>query len=211
MKTLSGFMMLAALVMLLAGCGENAKGPDQQITPPSTADASSQQAPSPDQIAVDKEPTVLKQVEPKYPELALKAGLEGRVVVKIWVGADGTPKQVVILKSDSDVFNQVTIDAAKQFLFTPAYIKDKPVSVWVSVPFKFKLADKASDTASTEETSFMKGYIAAKEEGLSTLQKEEAAARASGKPDAALLQKIQKVKAEIQVLKDAMRAMQGPK
>jgi hypothetical protein len=27
-------------------------------------------------------------------------------------------------------------------VFTPAYMNNGPVSVWVSVPFKFRLADK---------------------------------------------------------------------
>jgi TonB family protein len=211
MKTLAGIITIAAFVVFFDGCGENAKGPEKQITPPSAANASVQEAPPPDQVAVDKEPTLLKKVEPVYPELAKKAGLEGKVWVKILVDTEGKPKQVVILKSDSDVFNQVAVDAANQFLFTPAYLKDKPVSVWVSVPFKFKLADKVSKPGSPEEASFMKGYIAAKEEGLSTLQKDEAAARASGKPDPALQQKIQKAKAEIQVLRDALRAMEGAK
>lgn len=99
-------------------------------------------APPADFVAVEKEPVVVKKVEPKYPELAMRAGLEGKVWVKIWVDKEGKPKQVVILKSDAEIFNEPAVEAAKQFLFTPAYMNNGPVSVWVSVPFKFKLADK---------------------------------------------------------------------
>jgi periplasmic protein TonB len=98
--------------------------------------------PPADFVAVEKEPVVVKKVEPKYPELAMRAGLEGKVWVKIWVDKEGKAKQVLIMKSDAEIFNEPAIEAAKQFVFTPAYMNNGPVSVWVSVPFKFRLADK---------------------------------------------------------------------
>jgi len=220
MKTQLGFVAAALLLVILEGCGENTKGPEQPATPASTSSVTSQEAPPADVVSVDKEPTLLKRVDPVYPELAMKSGLEGKVWVKIWVDTEGRPKEVKILKSDSDVFNQVTIDAAKQFLFTPAYIKGKPVPVWVSVPFAYKLADKATGEQSSQsvsksgpagESSFMKGYIAAKEEALAAMQKEMASAQTNGKADTALERKIQKARTELQALKDALRAMQAAK
>ncbi len=99
-------------------------------------------APPADFVAVEKEPVVVKSVKPKYPEMAMRAGLEGRVWVKIWVDKEGKPKEVRILKTDAEIFNEPAIEAAKQFLFTPAYMNNGPVAVWVSVPFKFNLADR---------------------------------------------------------------------
>jgi len=99
-------------------------------------------APPADFVPVEKEPVIIKKVEPKYPELAMRAGLEGKVWVKIWVDKEGKAKQVVVLKSDAEIFNEPAVEAAKQFVFTPAYMNNGPVAVWVSVPFKFKLADK---------------------------------------------------------------------
>ncbi|MDH3251972.1 MAG: TonB family protein [Ignavibacteria bacterium] len=98
--------------------------------------------PPADFVPVEKEPEIVKKVEPKYPELAMRAGLEGKVWVKIWVDKEGKAKQVVVLKSDAEIFNEPAVEAAKQFVFTPAYMNNGPVSVWVSVPFKFKLADR---------------------------------------------------------------------
>ena len=209
MKTISAIITTAMFAIVLAGCGEHNKGPDQQFTPPSV-NASQQQSRQADFIPVEKEPIIIKKVEPVYPELAKKAGLEGKVWVKVWVDTDGCAKQVDILKSDSDVFNQACIDAAKQFLFTPAYFRNKPVGVWVSVPFKFKLADK-SDKAGREEISFMQGYLAAKEDAVTKMEEEAASAQQSGKPVAELKQKIQQAKAEIQTLKEALRAMRETK
>lgn len=100
------------------------------------------EGPPADFVPVEKEPVVVRKVEPKYPELAMRAGLEGKVWVKIWVDKEGKPKQVVVIKSDAEIFNEAAIEAAKQFLFTPAYMNNGPVAVWVSVPFRFKLADR---------------------------------------------------------------------
>jgi protein TonB len=100
------------------------------------------EGPPADFVPVEKQPEIVKKVEPKYPELAMRAGLEGKVWVKIWVDKEGRPKQVVVLKSDAEIFNEPAVEAAKQFVFTPAYMNNGPVSVWVSVPFKFKLADR---------------------------------------------------------------------
>ena len=98
-----------------------------------------EEAPPADFVPVEKEPQVIKKVEPKYPELAMRAGLEGKVWVKIWVDKEGKPRKAVVIKSDAEIFNEPSVDAAMQFLFTPAYMNNGPVSVWVSVPFKFKL------------------------------------------------------------------------
>jgi protein TonB len=99
-------------------------------------------APPADFVPVEKEPVVVKKVEPKYPELAMRAGLEGKVWVKIWVDKEGKARQVIVLKSDAEIFNEPSVEAAKQFVFTPAYMNNGPVAVWVSVPFKFTLKDR---------------------------------------------------------------------
>lgn len=99
-------------------------------------------APPADFVPVEKEPVAIKKVEPKYPDLAMRAGLEGKVWVKIWVDKEGKAKQVVILKSDAEIFNEPAVEAAKQWVFTPAYMNNGPVAVWVSIPFRFKLAER---------------------------------------------------------------------
>ena len=98
--------------------------------------------PPADFVPVEKMPEIVRRVEPKYPELAIRAGLEGKVFVKIWVDKEGKVKQVIVQKSDAEIFNEAAVEAARQFVFTPAYMNNGPVAVWVSVPFKFKLADR---------------------------------------------------------------------
>ena len=96
--------------------------------------------PPPDEfVAVDKMPQAVGTIIPHYPELAKRAGLEGSVYVKVLVDEAGKPLKAIVIKSDHEIFNQTSIDAAMQFQFTPAKRDNKPVAVWVVVPFRYRL------------------------------------------------------------------------
>ncbi len=88
---------------------------------------------------VTKKPEVVKRVSAQYPESAKTAGLQGNVVLKMLIGGDGRVQEVKVLKSDSPELEAAAIDAAKQFVFTPAEKDGEPVRVWLAVPFTFKL------------------------------------------------------------------------
>lgn len=89
---------------------------------------------------VEKYPMILMNPSPQYPDLARSAGIEGTVYVKMWVAKDGTVKTAEVVKSSSEIFDQAALDAAKKWLFTPAIMNSRPVSVFVTVPFKFRLS-----------------------------------------------------------------------
>jgi TonB family protein len=72
--------------------------------------------------------------------------------VKLWIDKEGGVKKVVIQKSASDIFDQAALDAARQFVFKPALSKNRPVDVWVSVPFHFKLNGSKSSADSTQSS-----------------------------------------------------------
>ena len=90
-------------------------------------------------IPVEKQPQPIKQPQPKYPELAQRAGIEGNVWVKILVDKEGKPKKVTIVKSDAEVFDESAKEAAMNSLFTPAVMNNGPVACWVVIPYRFKL------------------------------------------------------------------------
>lgn len=92
-------------------------------------------------VPVEKPPQIVKRAVPVYPEMAMRAGLEGTVYVKILVDKDGKPKKAVVIKSTTEIFNDSAVEAAMQFVFTPAVMNNGPVKVWVAIPFKFKLKD----------------------------------------------------------------------
>jgi protein TonB len=92
-------------------------------------------------VPVEKEPQVVKRVIPRYPEMAIRAGLEGTVWVKILVDKDGRARKAVVIKSTAEMFNDDAVKAALEFVFTPAVMNNGPVKVWVSIPFRFQLKD----------------------------------------------------------------------
>jgi TonB family protein len=90
-------------------------------------------------IPFEKPPAIVSRALPVYPEIARRVNLEGIVVANLWIDKRGKVRDVKIIKSDSEIFNQAVIDAAKQTLFTPAMMNNGPVSVWMAMTFTFQL------------------------------------------------------------------------
>ncbi|OPX35160.1 energy transducer TonB [candidate division KSB1 bacterium 4484_188] len=88
--------------------------------------------------ALSEKPVVLKRVEPVYPELARKAGIEGMVVVKVLITTKGDVEKVEVIKSHP-MLDDAAVAAAKQFKFKPGKQRDRYVKVWMTIPFTFKL------------------------------------------------------------------------
>ena len=74
----------------------------------------------------------------EYPPLAVEIGMEGRVTVKVLVGTEGQVIQIGSM-SGPDIFYDEVKNKAKNLEFTPGLQNGKPVKVWVTVPFNFKL------------------------------------------------------------------------
>lgn len=89
---------------------------------------------------VEKQPEVLKQVKPGYPEIARKAGIEDRVTVNALVGKTGKVEKIGDIVG-AEVFHEAAKAAALQWEFTPAIQNDRPVKVWVAIPFNFTFRD----------------------------------------------------------------------
>lgn len=87
-------------------------------------------------------PQVIVAKPPEYPEIAVKSNLGGRVVVKMLVDRWGKVKDVAVVASTEEVFNDCTLEAARGYIFRPAIMNKRPVSVWVVMPFVYKLAEK---------------------------------------------------------------------
>ena len=81
-----------------------------------------------------------------YPELAIKAGLEGVVFLKCLINTKGEVEQTQVLKpSGSDIgFEEAAQAAMMKVQWNPAKQRDRNVKVWVSVPVRFTLTDLKS-------------------------------------------------------------------
>lgn len=75
----------------------------------------------------------------KYPEIAKRAGIQGRVYVKAYIDENGDVSRTEVLKGIGSGCDQAAIKAVEQTKFTPGRQKGKPVKVQVSVPILFKL------------------------------------------------------------------------
>jgi protein TonB len=97
--------------------------------------------PSPDApVYVEQLPTVVKAVKPIYPSLAMEAGIEGLVMVKVLVGKDGHVLDVLLSdKIQVPMLNEAALAAARQWVFTPGIDNGRPVACWTAIPFRFRL------------------------------------------------------------------------
>tara|TARA_B100001123_G_scaffold451136_1_gene627276 strand:- start:4318 stop:4893 length:576 start_codon:yes stop_codon:yes gene_type:complete len=100
--------------------------------------------------AVSKEPIIIKDVVPNYPEMARLAGIEGVVFVKFAVGSDGQVKTASVLRGPN-MFQQAALDAVYQFTFIPAMQNDRRVAVWMTLPIRFQLVDLPPETEVVQE------------------------------------------------------------
>ncbi len=129
----------------------------------------------PDFVPVEKQPTPTANPAPVYPESARKDSVEGVVWIKLVVdergnvdtvslinlhcttagvdvragGIDSLAQQRLserIYKAIADLVS-ATISAAKKWKFTPAMLNGKPVKVWVTIPFKYKLSSTGGEKA----------------------------------------------------------------
>lgn len=78
-----------------------------------------------------------------YPEIAKRAGVQGRVYVKAYVDEDGNVKKVEILKGIGAGCDEAAIAAVLKTRFNPGKQRGKPVKVQVSIPIKFVLRENA--------------------------------------------------------------------
>ncbi len=94
-----------------------------------------------DFFAVEEQPGITKQVTPEYPELARRSEMEGMVMVQIVIGKDGKVEQAEVVgvrpEQAEGYFEEAALKAARQFEFTPAQQRGKPVKVKRNLPFDF--------------------------------------------------------------------------
>jgi TonB family protein len=90
----------------------------------------------------DREPVVIKQVEPEYPRIAKQAGLTGTTQVAVLVDRCGKVRDVAVDKSSgTEALDEAAVTGVRQWRFRPGEDHGKPVAMWVTVPIEFKLSE----------------------------------------------------------------------
>ncbi len=76
----------------------------------------------------------------KYPEVAKKEGIQGRVIVRFCITSRGNVTSCGILKSVSPEIDAESLRVIESLPdFEPGKVDGKPVSVWYMVPITFAL------------------------------------------------------------------------
>jgi len=112
------------------------KPQEKEFTDPSAVRPYSGGAPK--AIKVSAPPRQLKVVKPIYPTLALQAGREGRVVLKVQISKSGHVLSASVVKAEPPGygFEQSAMDAIKEWLYSPP---GEGQDVWFFQPIKFNL------------------------------------------------------------------------
>lgn len=98
-----------------------------EVAPPQPA--------GPVRVAPGQGPGLIKRVEPQYPPIARAARMEGTVIVDAVIQKDGTVTDVKIIKATNPLFEEPTVQAVRQWRFTPF---EYDVVLTVTVTFVLK-------------------------------------------------------------------------
>ena len=74
-----------------------------------------------------------------YPEIAKRAGVQGRVYVKAYVDENGKVTKVELIRGIGAGCDEAAMKAVQSVMFKPGKQRGKPVKVQVTVPVLFKL------------------------------------------------------------------------
>lgn len=90
------------------------------------------------EATVDSKPKVINRPTMQFPASAAKEGIEGFVVVNLLIAEDGRVEVVKILESQPQgVFDRTVLSGIRNWTFTPATYKGRPVKIWARQKVSF--------------------------------------------------------------------------
>jgi TonB family protein len=86
-------------------------------------------------------PQLIREVKPGYTSEAMRAKIQGAVLLQCTVQTDGSVTDIQVLRSLDPVFglDQQAINAARQWRFRPGTLRDQPVPVQITIELSFTL------------------------------------------------------------------------
>lgn len=76
---------------------------------------------------------------PRYPEMARRARIQGTVIVRAVIGADGIVRDVEVIKGLPMGLTDAAVDAVRRWRFAPARLNGRPVDVYFDLSVTFGL------------------------------------------------------------------------
>ena len=83
-------------------------------------------------------PAKLRHVDPEYPELAKRAGVQGQVVIECIIDRDGRVASTRLVRS-IPVLDAAAVAAVEQWRYRPTLLRGVPVAVLMTVTVNFRL------------------------------------------------------------------------
>ncbi len=91
---------------------------------------------------VDEPPRELANIPPQYPQVALRRGIEGQVVVRLLIDERGKVEDVQVLRVEGHPsFREAVLDVVHKWTFRPARHGGRPVKVWGIKRIRFELEE----------------------------------------------------------------------
>ena len=88
--------------------------------------------------AVEGPPKQVVFVEPEYPSLARRMGVEGSVVIRYLVGQDGRVEQMAVVEGP-ELLREASLRAVRGFVYEPIRHRGRTVKVWMRQVITFRL------------------------------------------------------------------------
>jgi len=123
-----------------SGCPGCLPGPGDGPTTPGEAPSigTGDDAPIPVTVGMTR-PEILKRVQPRYTDIARKAGVQGSVLVEAIIDTQGRVTDARVLRGLPMGLDQEAVNAILQWRFTPAYQGSRPVKVYFTLTVNFAI------------------------------------------------------------------------
>jgi len=83
-------------------------------------------------------PEKIRDARPEYPELAIRARVEGVVVIEAIIGRTGAVEEATVLRS-IPLLDAAALAAVRQWRYTPTLLNGEPIAVIMTVTVQFTL------------------------------------------------------------------------
>ncbi len=86
----------------------------------------------------DTPPRLTSEISIDYPKSAYEKGIEGKVILELFISKKGKVKEVKIIRGVEEL-NKAAIKLVKKLRFEPALHKEEEVDTWITFPINFTL------------------------------------------------------------------------
>ena len=123
------------------GVAEAVPAPVTEAPPTPAAPPAPPSPPAPPRIELPSSNAgYLNNPKPTYPAISRRLGEQGKVVLRVFIDAEGSPQQIEVRQSSGyERLDQQALDAVRRWRFVPGKRNGVPEAMWNIVPINFVL------------------------------------------------------------------------